>query len=91
MTGYKSDTLSGDYLPDYKTMVNIQLKYDTPNTTYAFNRSAIFLPGSLPVFINGYSVPFSSYYMLVLLIDLHKQLCSPLEKNPLSHIRIFDR
>ena len=44
------------------------------NTTYAFNRSVIFLPGSLPVFSNGYDVPFLSFYMLVLLIDLHKQL-----------------
>ena len=61
-------------LPDYKPMVKIQLIFVTRNTTYAFNRSAIFLPDGLPVFINGYGVPFLSYYMLVLLIDLHKQL-----------------
>ena len=30
-------------------------------TTCALNRSAIFLPGGLPVFINGYGVPFLSY------------------------------
>ena len=41
-------------------------------TTYALNR--FFLSGGLPVFINGYSVPFLSYCMLVLLIDPHKQL-----------------
>ena len=54
----------------------------TLNTTYAFNRSAIFLPDGLPVFINGYGVPFLCYYMLVLLIDLHKQLLLAAGKDP---------
>ena len=44
VTRCKSETLTRDYLPDYKSMVNIKLKYVTLNTTYAFNRSAIFLP-----------------------------------------------
>ena len=48
---------------------------------YAFNRSVICLPGSLPVFMNGYGVPFLSYYMLVLL-DLHKQLLFTAGKYP---------
>ena len=63
-------------------MVNIQLKYVKLNTTYAFNRPAISLTDSLPVFINGYGVPFLSYYMLVLLIDLHKQLLFAARKDP---------
>ena len=41
-----------------------------------------FLPGSLPVSMNGYGVPFLSYYILVLLIDLHKQLLFPAGKDP---------
>ena len=61
-TGCKSNTLTRDYLPAFKSMVNIKLKYVTLNTTYAFNRSPIFVPGSLPVSINGYGVPFLSYY-----------------------------
>ena len=60
-------------------------------TTYALNRSAIFfLPGGLPVFINGYGVPFLSYYMLVLLIDPHKQLLFAAGKTPLGPFRTFD-
>ena len=39
-------------------MANIELKYVMLNTTYAFNRLAIFWPDALHVFINGYSVPF---------------------------------
>ena len=74
VTGSKSNTLTQDYLPDFKSMVNIKLKYITLNTTYVFTRSAIFLPGSLPVFTNCHSVPFLSYYIRVLLIDLHKLL-----------------
>ena len=80
-TRCKSDTLTRDYL-DNKSMVNIQLKYVTLNTTDAFNRTAIFLPGGLPVYINGYGVPFLIYYMLVLLIDLHKQLLFATGKDP---------
>ena len=71
-TGCKSDTLTRDYLPALKSMVNIILKYVTLNTTHAFNRSPIFVSGSLSVSIIGYGVPFLSYYMRVLLIDLHK-------------------
>ena len=44
------------------------------NATYSLKRSAILLPGSLPVFFNGYGIPILSYYMLLLLIDLRKQL-----------------
>ena len=84
-TGCKSDTLTQDYLPDSKSLVNIQLKCVMVNTTYAFHRSVFFLPGGLPVFINGYGVSFLSYYMLVLLIDLHKQL-----RSVLGPYRIFD-
>ena len=47
MTGSKSNTLTQEYLPDFKSMVNIKLKYITLNTTYVFTRSAIFLSGSL--------------------------------------------
>ena len=64
-TGCKFDTLTQDYLPDFKSKVNIQLTYVMLNTTYAFNRPAIFLPGSLPVIINRYGVPFLSYDILV--------------------------
>ena len=32
------------------------------------------MPGGLLVFINSYGVTFWSYYMLILLIDPHKQL-----------------
>ena len=39
MTGFKYDTLTRDYLPDYKSMVIITFKYVMLNTTYAFNRS----------------------------------------------------
>ena len=35
-----------------------------------------------PVFFNGYGVPFLSYYMLVFLIDLHKQLLFSAGKDP---------
>ena len=35
MTGCKSDTLTRDYLPCFKSMVNIKLKYVMLNTTYA--------------------------------------------------------
>ena len=48
--------------------------YVTLNTTYAFNRSAIYLPDGLPVFINAYGFPLLCYCVLVLLIDLLKQL-----------------
>ena len=41
-----------------------------------------FLSGGLPVFMNGSGVPFLSYYMLVLLIDLHKQLRFAAGKDP---------
>ena len=68
----KSDTLPRDHLPDYKTIVNIQLKYVMLNTVMHSTDGVFFF--GLPVFINGYGVPFLSYYMLVLLIDLHKQL-----------------
>ena len=57
------------------------IKYVTLNTTYAFKRSAMFLSGGLPVFINGYGVPFWSYYMLVL-PHLHKQLLFAAGKDP---------
>ena len=88
-TGCKSNTLTQDYL--LKSMDNIQLKYVTLSTTYAFNRSTIFLPGGLPVFINGYGVPsLSCYYMLALLIDLHKQLLFAAGKDPLGPFRTFD-
>ena len=65
-------------------MVNIQLKYVKLNTTYAFNRSAISLPDSLLVFINGYGVAFLSFYMLVPTphIDLHRQLLFTSGKDP---------
>ena len=46
------------------------------------NKWRFFLPGSLPVFINGYGVPFLSYYILVLLIDLDKQLLLAAGKDP---------
>jgi hypothetical protein len=82
MTGRKSDTLPPDYLPEFKATVNVTVKYVTLNTTYSFRRSAILLQGSLPVFINGYGVPFLIYYMLVLLIDLHKQLLFASGKDP---------
>ena len=32
--------------------------------------------------MNGYGVPFLSHYMLVLLIDLHKQLLFPAGVDP---------
>ena len=44
----------------------------------------LFLPGGLPVFINAYSVPFLSYYMLILLIDPHKQFLFAAGKTPLG-------
>ena len=87
-TGCKSDTLTRDYLPALKSMVNIILKYVTLNTTHAFNRSPIFVSGSLSVSIIGYGVPLLSYYMRVLLIDLHKY-GKPLEKIPLGPFRTF--
>ena len=52
-TGCKPDTLPQDYLADYEIVVNITINYVTRNTTYSFKRSAILLPGGLPVFING--------------------------------------
>ena len=87
MTGCKSDTLPQDYLPESKSTDNIKCKYVTLNTTYSFRRSAILVPGGLPVFINGYVVPFLIYYMLVLLIDLNKQLLFASGKHP---ARSFD-
>ena len=45
-------------------------------------RGSLFLPGSLLVSITGYGVPFVSYYMLVILIDLHKQLLFAAGKDP---------
>ena len=41
MTGFKYDTLTRDYLPDYKSMIIITFKYVMLNTTNAFNRSTI--------------------------------------------------
>ena len=40
----------------------------------------------LIIFINSYSGPFLSYYVLVLLIDLHS-FCSLLEKIPLCPVQ----
>ena len=66
----------------FQNMVNIHLKYVTLKSTYAFNGLVIFLPDGLPVFINGHGVLFLSYYMLVILIDLHKQLLFAAGKDP---------
>ena len=64
----------------FLSIVNIKLKYVTLNTAYATDER--FLPESIPVIINGYSVHFLSYYKLVLLIDLHKQLLFATGKDP---------
>ena len=76
----KDDTLPQDYLPDDEQ--SILHLFVTLNTTNAFKRLVILLPGGLPVFINSYGVPFWSYYMLVLFIDLHKQLLFASGKDP---------
>ena len=67
--------------PDFGIQFSVRLHflsekvvYVTLNTTYAFNRSAIYLPDGLPVFINAYGFPLLCYCVLVLLIDLLKQL-----------------
>ena len=81
-TGCKSDTLPRDNLPGFKPTDIIEFKYVMLNATYSFRRSVILLPGSLPVFINVYGVPFLIYYMLVLLTDLHMQLLFASGKDP---------
>ena len=70
-----------------RIIVNIKIKYVTLNHLYYLRIKQIidfFSPGGLPVFINGYGVPFLSYYMLVLLIDPRKQLLFAAGKTPLG-------
>ena len=60
------------------------------DSTYALNRSAIFFARwplcilciYIYLFINDYSVPSLSYYILILLIDPHKQLLFAAGREP---------
>ena len=90
-TRSKSDTLTGDYLPDNKPMVNTQLKYVTLNTTYAFNRLAIFFARQPPCFLLMVTVfPFwviiflysSRTFTFRFTLDLYKQLLFAAGKDP---------